>query len=289
MPGPDWPLRRHYCHPSLTVRGREFAWGARTFLMAIINVTPDSFSGDGVDEDVHAAVALARDFEAAGADILDVGGESTRPDASPLSPDEEARRVLPAISAIRASTSLPISIDTMHAAVALAAFQAGADILNDVSGLRADPPIAAVAASHAAPVVAMHNQRGRKFHDVIGDIRAGFAASLAISDAAGIPRSQVILDPGFGFGWKPEHNLEMIRRLSELWDMGHPLLVGPSRKSTLGFLTGAPVAQRFPASAAAVAFAIASGADIVRVHDVAEMRHVALVADAIARDNWRSQ
>lgn len=281
-------LRRQYHHSTLTVRSREFAWGARTYLMAIINVTPDSFSGDGTDSDIDAAVALARAFEAAGADMLDIGGESTRPDAQPLSPEEEARRVVPAIRAIRAATALPISVDTMHAVVAEAAFDGGADMLNDVSGLRAEPAIAALAARHGAPVVAMHNQRGRDFDDVIVDIRAGFEESLAVARDAGVPGEHIILDPGFGFGWKPEQNLEMVRRLPELWDLGYPILIGPSRKSTLGFVTGEPVDQRVAATASAVALCIAGGADIVRVHDVREMRDVALIADGIVRDNWRS-
>jgi dihydropteroate synthase len=282
------PLRRTYGHPSLTVHGREFHWGERTYLMAIINVTPDSFSRDGIGGDIEAAVALAREFEAAGADLLDIGGESTRPDATPLSPDEEARRVVPAIRAVRKATALPISVDTMHAAVAEAALEAGADVINDISGLRNEPAIAAVAARHHAPVVAMHNQRGREFHDVITDIRAGFDASLAIAAEARVPHAHVILDPGFGFGWTPEQNLEMVRRLPELWDLGYPLLVGTSRKSTLGFVTGEPVERRLAATASSVALSIAAGADIVRVHDVREMRDVVRVADAIVRGSWRS-
>jgi dihydropteroate synthase len=256
--------------------------------MAIINVTPDSFSGDGTGTDVDAALALARDFEAAGADIIDIGGESTRPDATPLAPEEEASRVIPAIRAIRAATTLPLSIDTMHASVAAAAFEAGADMLNDVSGLRNEPAIAESAGRQGAPVIAMHNQRGRQFHDVVADIHSGFHESLAIAGAAGIPDDHIILDPGFGFGWTPEQNLEMVRRLPELWELGYPLLIGPSRKSTLGFVTGQPVEARLAASASAVALGIAGGADIVRVHDVREMRDVALIADSIVRGNWRS-
>ncbi|HEX6029874.1 MAG TPA: dihydropteroate synthase [Tepidiformaceae bacterium] len=289
MTTPPWPLNRSYRHAALCVRGHEFAWGTRTFIMGIINVTPDSFSGDGIAGDVPAAVALARAQEAAGARILDIGGESTRPDAHPLAPDEELRRVLPALTAIRGVTDLPISIDTMHAAVAEAALSAGADILNDISGLRHDPDIAAVAAGHGAPVVAMHNQRGRPFHDVAGDIAAGLETSLQIAAAAGIQTARIILDPGFGFGWKPEQNLEMIRRLPDLWDVGLPLLLGPSRKSTLGFVTGAPVDQRLGATAAAVAVAIAAGVDIVRVHDVADIVQAVQIADGIVRDNWRSE
>lgn len=255
--------------------------------MGIMNVTPDSFSGDGLAGNLDAVVSLAREFEAAGADVIDVGGESTRPGAAPIDVEEETRRVLPAIRAVREATSLPVSIDTCHAAVAEAALCAGADIVNDITGLRGDPEMAAVVARHAAPLVAMHNQRGREFHDVACDIAAGFEASLAIAAAAGIDRARVILDPGFGFGWAPEHNLEMIRRLPELWRFELPLLVGPSRKSTIGLVLDLPVEQRLEGTAATVALAIAGGADIVRVHDVREMVRVCRMADAIARDHWR--
>jgi dihydropteroate synthase len=257
--------------------------------MGIINVTPDSFSGDGLGTDVAAAVALARRLEAEGADILDIGGESSRPGAAELSTAEECARVLPALSAVRQATALPISIDTHHAPVAEAALAVGADAVNDVWGLRRDPEMAAVVARHGAWLIAMHNQRGREFHDVVGDIRAGFAASLAIAARAGIDRTRIILDPGFGFGWTPEQNLEIIRRLPELRDLGQPLLVGTSRKSTLGYVLDAPVNDRFEGTAASVALAIAGGAAIVRVHEVARMRRVTKVADAIVRASWRYQ
>jgi len=254
--------------------------------MGIINVTPDSFSGDGVATDVAAAVALARRFEACGADILDVGGESSRPGAAPLPPKDERERVVPAIAAIRSLTGLPISVDTCHAIVAEAALAAGADIVNDIWGLRHDAAMAEAVARSGAALVAMHNQRGREHHDVAGDIRTGFEATLALAEAAGIATGRVILDPGFGFGWAAEQSLEMIRRLPELWDFEAPLLVGPSRKSAIGFVLDAPVEERLEGTAAAVALAIAAGADIVRVHDMREMARVARVADAIARGNW---
>jgi dihydropteroate synthase len=204
-----------------------------------------------------------------------------------VSATEEEERVVAAVAAIRAITTLPISIDTMHARVAESAFRAGADVLNDVTGLRGDMAMAAAAAQRGVPVIAMHNQRGRPFHDVVDDIRAGFAASMELADAVGIPDARLILDPGFGFGWTPQQNLEMLRRLPELWELRLPLLVGVSRKSTLGLVTGAPVDARLPASAAAVALTIAGGADIVRVHDVVAMRDVVRMADAVVRGNWR--
>ena len=281
-------LVRHYRSATLEVRSRRFGWGAKTYMMAIINETPDSFSGDGIAGDLAATVALAKRFEAEGADILDVGGESSRPGATPLSAPEEIARVVPAIAAIRAQTGLPISIDTYHARVAEAALEAGADMVNDIWGLREDPAMAALVARRGVPLVAMHNQRGRKFHDVAGNILAGFEATLKAARSAGIDPAQIILDPGFGFGWTPEQNLELLRRLPEFWTLELPLLVGVSRKSTLGLVLNAPVDDRFEGTAAGVALCIAGGADIVRVHEVGAMGRVARVADAIVRANWQT-
>ena len=284
----EWPLRRPYACAALELRGQRLRWGERTFVAGIINVTPDSFSGDGVGGDVAAAVKLALSFESGGASLLDIGGESSRPGAAPVTAEQEAARVLPALAAIRKVTTLPISIDTYHAAVAEQALCAGADLVNDITGLRHDSAMAAVVARHRAGLIAMHNQRGRPFHDVIGDIRIGFAESLRIAREAGIERARIILDPGFGFGWKPEHNLEMLRRLPELWDFELPLLIGASRKSTLGLVLDAPLEERLGGSLASASVAIAAGADIVRVHDVGETVRAARVADAIVRANWQS-
>ncbi len=288
-PDLPWPPPRVYRAPSAVIRGREFRWGARTFIMGIINVTPDSFSGDGLGADAEAAAALARRFEAEGADIIDIGAESSRPGAEELDPAEELRRLLPPLRAVRRATTLPISVDTYHAAVAAAALEAGADAINDIWGLRRDPEMAAVVARAGCHLIAMHNQRGRPFHDVLGDIAAGFDVTLETAAAAGIPPDRVILDPGFGFGWTPEQNLEMLRRLPGLWPFQLPLLVGTSRKSTIGYVLDAPVDQRLEGTAATVALAIGAGADIVRVHDVAAMCRVARVADAVVRANWCHQ
>lgn len=251
--------------------------------MGIVNVTPDSFSGDGLAGDPAAAAEQAQRFEAEGADIIDIGAESSRPGAEPLEPQQELGRLLPSLEAVRAVTSLPVSVDTYHADVAEAAIAAGADMVNDIWGLRHDLRMAAVVAEAGVPLVAMHNQRGREHHDVIGDIRTGFEATLEIAGEAGIPFEHIILDPGFGFGWKEHQNLEMIRRLRELWDLELPLLVGPSRKSTIGRVLDLPVHERVEGTGAVVAVAIANGADIVRVHDVREMVRVAKVSDAIVR------
>ncbi len=288
MSGPAWPIARRYVAPTLAVRDAEFQWGARTYVMAVLNITPDSFSGDGLGGDVAAAVEQARRFEAEGADMLDIGAESSRPGAEPLSEAEELARLLPSLRAVRRATTLPISVDTCHAGTAAAALEAGADMVNDIWGLRAEPEIAQAAARHGAPVVAMHNQRGREHRDVASDIRAGLRESLSIGRAAGIPAGHMILDPGFGFGWKPEQNLEMLRRLPELWDLEMPLLVGVSRKSTIGLVLDLPVEDRLEGTAAAVALSIAGGADIVRVHDVREMVRVVRMADAIVRGHWRA-
>lgn len=256
--------------------------------MAIVNVTPDSFSGDGLGPDPAAAASLARRFAEEGADIIDVGAESTRPDATPVTQEQEAERALPAVTAIRAVTDIPISIDTQHAEVAEAALQAGADMVNDINGLRADDRMGAVVASRGATLVAMHNQRGRPSGDVVANVLAGWDESLRIAEEAGVSRDRIVLDPGFGFGWTPEENLQLVQRLDELAAAGQPLLLGPSRKSTLGLVLDAPVEERLEGTAAAVAIAVARGVDIVRVHDVAEMRKVAAVADAVTRGRWQA-
>ncbi len=270
----------------LVIGTRTFVWGERTYIMGVINVSPDSFSGDGLS-DVDAAVAQGRRFVEEGADILDVGGQSTRPGFTELTAADEAARVVPVIERLVAEAGVPVSVDTYKAGVARPALEAGAHLLNDIYGFRHDEQMAAIAVEFGVPAVVMHNQRDRDFSDVTADIATGLRASIAIADAAGLPRERLIIDPGFGFGWTPEQNLELLRRLAELRDFGLPLLVGTSRKSTIGaVLDGAPEDERLLGTAATVALAIASGADIVRVHDVAEQRQVARVADAIVRD-WR--
>jgi len=263
--------------------------------MGVINVSPDSFSGDGLASP-DDALAQAKRFVAEGADILDVGGQSTRPgprttDAGfdEIAPEEEIARVVPAIERIRgALPDTAISVDTYKPAVARAAIAAGVHLLNDIYGFRRDAELAAIAATAGVAVVLMHNQRNRPpAADVIAAIREGLRASVAIAERAGVPRDRIILDPGFGFGWRPEQNLEILHRLHELRDLGLPLLVGTSRKSTIGVVLGdAPVHERSFGTAATVALAIAAGADIVRVHDVREMAQVARVADAVVR-GWR--
>ncbi len=273
----------------ITIRGREFRWGSRTYVMGVVNVTPDSFSGDGLALDAEAAVAQGRRFEDEGADILDVGGESTRPGFEPIPLEEELRRVVPVVRRLAAETALPVSIDTYKPEVAEAAIAAGAHMLNDVWGLRHEGDgerLARLAAQSGVPVVAMHNQRGRQFRDVVGDLLAGFRESLRIAREAGVPEEQLIIDPGFGFGWDEKQNLEMLRRLAELRVLGRPVLIGTSRKSTIGKVLDLPVEERLEGTAATVAIAIAHGADIVRVHDVKAMVRVARMTDAIVRGKF---
>jgi dihydropteroate synthase len=276
--------------------GPDFPWGRRTFIMGIVNCTPDSFSGDGLGDDVEAAVARGCALVAAGADLLDVGGESTRPGAVPVPAEVEAARVVPVIAALRARTAVPLSVDTGKAAVARRALEAGACIVNDVWGLRHDRRLAAVAARAGAALVVMHNRPARAavdrlggmypeaaYRDLVGEVRAELAESAAWAREAGLPPGRVWLDPGLGFGKTPAQSMELLRRLPELRVPGHPLLVGPSRKSFIGRVLDLPVGERTDGTAAAVALAVAGGADAVRVHDVLPMVRVARVADAVVR------
>ena len=275
MAGPE-PIR---------IGPRRFEWGPRTYVMGVLNVSPDSFSGDGV-ADAGQAVERALRMREAGADIIDVGGESTRPGWSPVDAEEELRRVLPVIERLReAAADLPISIDTGKPSVADAALAAGADLLNDVNGLRGDAGLARVAAEHDAPVVAMHNQRGReRSQDPVDAVHQGFMASLAAADDAGIARERVILDPGFGFGWEAAENYEILRRLPELRLWRRPLLAGVSRKRMAGEQRGDPAEDRVEGSIALSVLAIAGGADIIRVHDVGALARAARVADDALRE-----
>lgn len=267
--------------------GERLSWGNRTYVMGVINVTPDSFSGDGLKGDAGAAAALARRFEDEGADFLDIGAESTRPGHQPVAEAEELARLLPPLEAVASRVSIPISVDTSKSGVARAALDAGARIVNDVWGLKADPEIAAAAAERGAGLILMHNRRGHDYGNLLEDIISGLQRSVAMAMAAGVPRANLVVDPGIGFGKTADQNIETLRNLRRIRDMGLPLLVGASRKSTIGrLLGGLPPEQRVEGTAAAMALAVAGGADIVRVHDVREMTRVCRVSDAIIR-NWR--
>ena len=268
---------------SARIGARDFTWGARTYVMGIVNVTPDSFSGDGVT-DLETAVAQARQMEQDGADLIDIGGESTRPEtwAGPgLHAEEELSRVVPVVERVAAVVGVPVSIDTYKAEVAERALSAGASLVNDVWGLRRDPAMAGVVSQAGAPVVLMHNKPGGGYQDLIGEIAASLLESVELGRAAGIQEGRIIIDPGIGFGKTREENLEILRRLPELRRLGFPLLIGPSRKSFIGKTLDLPAGERLEGPAAAVALSIAGGADVVRVHDVKAMVRVARMADAI--------
>jgi dihydropteroate synthase len=267
----------------LAIRGATFAWGTRTYLMGIINATPDSFSGDGLLNDLGAVVERARSFVDAGCHILDIGGESTRPGHVPVDQAEELRRVIPVIRAVRAAVGTPISIDTFKPEVARAALEAGADIINCVWG--ALPGISEAAAESAVPLIVMHNRAAPDYPgDVVAEVIASLERSARDAQAAGVPARNIIVDPGIGFGKTAGHNIEILRRLREVTSaLPYPVLVGTSRKSFIGHLTGLPIERRAFGTAASVALAVGAGVDIVRVHDVAEMATVVAVADAIAR------
>jgi len=308
----------------LEVHNHTLTWGSRTYLMGILNITEDSFSGDGIlafqeegtngnrsyrDESwnagvpvrmiVQAALDLARGYVNAGVDILDVGGESTRPGSQPVSADIETERVIPVISALAREFDVLISIDTYKARVAEEALKMGAHLVNDVWGLRADPELASVVANHLAPVILMHNRSSWvhaeikeklgghyvdiKYEELVEDVKRELMESVDLAHQAGVPDNHIILDPGIGFGKTVEQNLELIDRLREIRDVGYPVLLGPSRKSFIGYTLDLPPDQRLEGTAAAVAIGIDRGADIIRVHDVEYMARVVRMTDAMVR------
>jgi dihydropteroate synthase len=271
------PARRLSC------RGKELVLGERTLVMGILNVTPDSFSDGGRFSDPSRAVEHAHRLVEDGADIIDLGGESTRPGHTPVTAEEEMRRVIPVLEKLVQEIPVPISVDTTKAAVAREALEIGAHIINDQWALRADPEMAAVVARYDAPVILMHNQKGTEYKDLMGDIIRFFRESIALALEAGISPEKIIIDPGIGFGKTVEQNLEVMNRLSELACLGLPVLLGTSRKSMIGKTLDLPVDQRVEGTAATVAVGIAAGVDIVRVHDVREMVRVVRMTDAMVR------
>ncbi len=289
--------------PSTRIGPATFAWGTRTFVMGILNVTPDSFSGDGVlgglgaggpggldgrstggADHVPAALAQARRMVAEGADLLDVGGESTRPGHTPVSTDAEVARVVPVIAAIRAALpGTPISVDTTKPAVAEAALDAGADLLNDIWGVGPSDALARIAADRGVPMIVMHNRGEAVYEDVVAEVIEDLRAALERAVAAGVPREALIADPGIGFGKTAEQNLAVLGDLGALRSLGHPILLGTSRKSTLGRVLDLPADDRLEATLATTALGIAAGVDIVRVHDVQANVRTARMSDAIIR------
>jgi dihydropteroate synthase len=273
--------------PPTRCRNTEFRWGERTYIMGVCNLSPDSFSGDGLGDDIEATVAQAKRMAAEGADIIDVGGESTRPGTEPLSAEDienELGLVIPAIERLSHEISVPISIDTYKAEVARQAVRAGASMINDIWGLKRDPAVAGVAAGAGVPIILMANQRDAPprvgiMAKVISDLRWGIETAIE----AGVPPENIIVDPGIGFGKSLEQNLELVNRLAELKTLGRPILLGTSRKSVIGLVLDLPADQRLEGSLATVAIGIAGGADMVRVHDVRETALVCRMSDAIIR------
>ena len=290
--------------PPSTIGPSTFRWGERTFVVGIINVTPDSFSGDGVmapadfagagqteaTAPVELAVATGRRMVAEGADILDVGGESTRPGHRPVPADEELRRVVPVVEALRAALpDVPLSIDTTKPAVAEAALAVGANLINDIWGVGHDDALPRLAAARGIPLIVMHNRAEARYSSFLPEVVADLRAALDRALALGVRWDDLIVDPGFGFGKTPEQNLGLLRELDALRTLGRPILIGTSRKSTLGRVLDLGADERLEATLATTALAIARGADMVRVHDVRANVRVARISDAIIRANWRSE
>lgn len=275
---------------------RTFRWGERTYVVGILNITPDSFSGDGLvaanqgqpgelTRDVTArALAQARAMVADGADLLDIGGESTRPGHASVPADEEIARIVPVIRAIRADLpEVPLSIDTTKPAVAAAALDAGADLLNDVWGVAPDEGLARLAAERGVPIILMHNRAEARYVNLLAEVIADLWRAIERAVAAGCRAESLIVDPGFGFGKAPHHNLELLRRLPELHVLGRPIMLGTSRKSTLGLVLDLPAGERLEGTLATTTLAAAAGVDLVRVHDVRANVRVARLTDAIVR------
>lgn len=272
----------------------EFRWGERTYIMGVINLSPDSFSGDGIT-DIEVALAQGHRLVGEGADILDIGGESTRPGSASIPVDEEIRRVVPVIERLASEITIPLSVDTYKSGVAQQALKAGATIINDQWGLKKDSRLAELAAERGIPIILMSNQRDKGgydagiqrdvayYDDLMAEVTFSLKNSVELALKLGVSRENIIIDPGIGFGKTWRQELEIIRRLDELKGLGRPILIGPSRKSFIGKVLDLPTGERLEGTAAAVAIGIAKGADIVRVHDVQQMVRVCRVSDAIVR------
>jgi dihydropteroate synthase len=261
----------------------RFDWGARTYVMGVLNVTPDSFSGDGLDGRPDQAVEQAARMEAEGADVIDVGGMSTRPGHREVPASEERDRVMAVIPSLVRRLGVPVSIDSYRYDVTAAAVEAGVTIINDIWGLQREPRLADLAARTGSLLVLMHNQDGTEYRDLLGDLVTSLRRSIEVARAAGVASERLMIDPGIGFGKTADQNLEVLARLSELKQLGLPILLGTSRKSTIGKVLGTAVDDRVEGTAATVALGIAWGADMVRVHDVRQMTRVSRMADAIVR------
>ncbi len=273
--------------PPMRCGNTEFRWGERTYVMGVCNLSPDSFSGDGIGDDVEAALAQAKRMVAEGADIIDIGGESTRPGTEPQSADDvdkELSLVIPAIERLARELTVPLSIDTYKAEVAGRAVKAGASMINDIWGLKRDPGIAQVAAEAGVPIILMANQRDAPPRvGIMAKVLSDLATGINLASKAGVAPENIIVDPGIGFGKSQEQNLELINRLAELKKLGKPVLLGTSRKSVIGKVLDLPPDRRLEGSLATIAIGIVNGADMVRVHDVRQTVLVCRMSDAITR------
>lgn len=267
----------------LRIGGRIWCWGRRTYIMGILNVTPDSFSDGGLFFDHDTAVGRARQMAAEGADIIDVGGESTRPGSESISSEQEIERIIPVIKRLSADMDIPVSVDTYKAKTAEVAVRAGAHMLNDVWGLKADPEMGNVAAQYSVPICIMHNKAVAEYGDLIEDMKRELAESIEIALKAGIKDENIIIDPGIGFGKTWEHNLKVMRNLEQFKRLGYPMLLGTSRKSFIGKVLDLLVEERLEGTIATTVAGIMKGADAVRVHDVLQNKRAAAMADRMVR------
>lgn len=270
------------------IDGKTYTWGLKTYVMGIINVTNDSFSGDGIGYDPEVVTEQALKFQDEGADFIDVGGESTRPpgiynDVKKVTAQEEIKRIAPVIKLMSSKLNIPISIDTYKSDVARCALESGAALINDIWGLKNDSGMIDVVVDYECPIIVMHNQENSIYHNLIKDIKLKLGSTIELAVMRGIKKENIILDPGIGFGKTPEQNIDVMKHLDEFGDLGHPLLIGTSRKSFIGHVLDVPIGDRLEGTAATVALAIRAGVDIVRVHDVKEMAKVSKMADAIIR------
>ena len=270
------------------IAGKTYKWGLKTYVMGIINVTNDSFSGDGIGYNPEIVAEKALKFQDEGADFIDVGGESTRPpgiysDVKKITAQEEIKRIAPVIKLMSSKLNIPISIDTYKSDVARCALESGAALINDIWGLKNDGGMIDVVVDYECPIIVMHNQENSIYHNLIKDIKLKLGHTIDLAVMSGIKKENIILDPGIGFGKTPEQNIDVMKHLEEFEDLGNPLLIGTSRKSFIGHVLDVPIGDRLEGTAATVALGIRSGVDIVRVHDVKEMVKVSKMADAIIR------
>lgn len=279
---PNYPIQLNVAD------NQPLVWGLRTYVMGIINVSPDSFSGDGFDCDVQGVIDQGLRFQTEGADILDLGAQSTRPGYQEITDDEELRRLMPALEGLIDTVDIPISVDTHKPVIAKAAIETGASIINDIWGLKYNPDIALISAEYETPIVMMHNQSTTDYSDLIPNMLESLNNSINLALQSGVAKRNIIIDPGIGFGKTPDQNLEIIKRLKEFLTLGYPILIGTSRKSTIGYILDAPPDQRIEGTASTIALSIAEGVDIIRVHDVKEMVKVSRMTDAIVR-GWRPE